>query len=58
MKVHELESWGALRSLTSAVKVGMLQQLHAAVHVYIAVDEQYNFVFQELVRVHESVLIA
>ena len=53
-----MESWGALRSLTSAVKVGMLQQLHAAVHVYIAVDEQYNFVFQELVRVHESVLIA
>ena len=35
----------------------MLQLLHAAVHVDIAVDQQHKLVFQELVCVHESVLV-
>ena len=35
----------------------MLQLLHAAVHVDIAVDQQHKLVFQELVCVHESFLV-
>jgi hypothetical protein len=47
-----------LRALTSVVQFGVLQLLHAAVQVDVAVDEQYNFVFQKFVCVHESVLVA
>ena len=44
--------------LASVVQVSMLQLLHAAVHIDVTVDQQHKFIFQELVCVHESVLIA
>jgi hypothetical protein len=44
--------------LASVVQVSMLQLLHAAVHIDVTVDQQHKFILQELVCVHESVLIA
>jgi hypothetical protein len=43
---------------TPFVQVCVLQLLHTAVHVDVAVYQQHNLVFQEFVRIHESVLIA
>ena len=55
---EKLQTKKGCSSRTSVVQVCVLQLLNAAVHVDVAVYQQHNLVFQEFVRIHESVLIA